>query len=108
MVQDEEQPKPKDTHDVSCQREQEQEEVAIVPPAYTVVHPRTVVIKVLQQEVEHGRKLLLVHNIRNTQTSAYGYGESPKMRMVFIQSSNKTSTSIPFQPFWQDGLITFN
>lgn len=56
MVQDEEQPKTEDAHDVSCQREQEQEEVAVVPPAYTVVHPRTVVIKILQEEMEHGRK----------------------------------------------------
>lgn len=56
MVQDEEQPKTEDAHDVSCQREQEQEEVAVVPPAYTVVHPRTVVIKILQEEMVHGRK----------------------------------------------------
>lgn len=54
VVQDEEQPKAKDTHNVSCQREQEQEEVAVVPPAYAVVHPRTVVIKILQDEMDYG------------------------------------------------------
>lgn len=53
MVQDEEQPKAEDTHDVSCQREQEQEEVTVVSPTYTVVHPRTVVIEILQDEMKH-------------------------------------------------------
>lgn len=56
VVQDEEQPKAEYAHDVSCEREQEQEEVAVVPPAYTVVHPRTVVIKILQEEMEYQRK----------------------------------------------------
>lgn len=54
VVQDEEQPEAKDAHDVSRQREQEQEEVAVVPPAYTIVHPWAVVIKILQDKMEHG------------------------------------------------------
>lgn len=48
MVEDEEQSKAKHGHDVSRQRQQEEEEVAVVPPTDTVVHPWTVVVKVLR------------------------------------------------------------
>ena len=50
MVQDKEQPKSKHGHDVSRQRQEEEEEVAVVSPADAVVHPWTVVVKVLQSE----------------------------------------------------------
>lgn len=99
VVQDEEQPKAKDAHDVSCEREQEQEEVAVVPPSYTVVHPRAVVIKILQNEMEHWRKgvwifchLLSEYSAGDKQTWAYRYGESPEMTAISTCSSNDIST----------------
>ena len=50
MVEDEEHAEAKHGHDVHRQREEEEEEVAIVPPADAVVHPRTVVVEVLQKK----------------------------------------------------------
>lgn len=67
VIQNEEQPKAKDTHDVSCQREQEQEEVAVIPSAYAVVHPRTMVIKILQDDMEDGRKRACIWKNTNIQ-----------------------------------------
>lgn len=51
MVEDEEQPKAKHSHDVGCQRQQEEKEVAVVSPADAVVHPRTVMVEVLNTVV---------------------------------------------------------
>lgn len=52
MTEYKEQAKAKHSHDVSRQRQKEEEKVPVVPPADTVVHPRTVVIKVLQRRQE--------------------------------------------------------
>lgn len=52
MAEYEEQAKAKHSHDVSRQRQKEEEKVAVVPPPDTIVHPWTVVIKVLQRNQE--------------------------------------------------------
>lgn len=49
-----EQAKAEHSHDVSRQRQKEEEEVPVVPPADAVVHPRAVVIKVLQSHQSGG------------------------------------------------------
>lgn len=51
MIEDKEEAEAKHGHDVSCEREKEQEEVSVVPPPDTVVHPGTVVIKLLDTVV---------------------------------------------------------
>lgn len=48
MVEDIKEAKAKHTHDVRCQREEEEEEIAVVPATDTVVHPRAVMIKLLR------------------------------------------------------------
>lgn len=48
VVENEEQAEPEHGHDVSRQRQQEQEEVAVVSPADAVVHPRAVMVELLQ------------------------------------------------------------
>lgn len=56
MTEDKEQAKAKHSHDVGRQWQKEEEKVPVVPPADTVVHPWTVVIKVLwriQEEKNH-------------------------------------------------------
>ncbi|TNN50541.1 hypothetical protein EYF80_039243 [Liparis tanakae] len=53
MVEDEEQAKAKHCHDVGSQRQKEEEEVAVVPPADAVVYPRTVVVEVLPRSDSH-------------------------------------------------------
>lgn len=53
MTEYKEQAKAKHGHDVRCQRQKEEEEVSVVPPADTVVHPWTVVIKVLQSNLKN-------------------------------------------------------
>lgn len=50
VVQDKEQAESKHGHDVSCQRQEEEEKVAVVSPADAVIHPWTVVVKILQNE----------------------------------------------------------
>lgn len=50
MVEDEEQAEAKHGHDVGRQRQKEEEEVTVVPSTDAVVHPRAVVVKVLQYE----------------------------------------------------------
>lgn len=50
VVENIKQAEAKHAHYVSRQRQQEQEEVTVVPPADTVVDPRTVMIKILQGE----------------------------------------------------------
>lgn len=50
MVEDKQQAKTKHSHDVNCQGQEEEEEVAVVPPTNAVVHPRTVVVKILNYE----------------------------------------------------------
>lgn len=52
MTEYKEQAKAKHSHDVSRQWQKEEEKVPVVPPADTVVHPWTVVIKVLQRNQE--------------------------------------------------------
>lgn len=47
VVEDKQQAEAKHGHDVSRQGQEEEEEVAVVSPADAVVHPRTVVVKVL-------------------------------------------------------------
>jgi len=47
VVQHEDQAEAKHVDDVHGQRQQEQEEVSVVPAADAVVHPRAVVVKVL-------------------------------------------------------------
>lgn len=47
VVENEEQAEAKHAHYVSRQRDQEQEKVTVIPPADTVVNPRTVMIKIL-------------------------------------------------------------
>lgn len=54
VVEDEEEAEAKHGHDVSRQRQEEEEEVAVVSPADAVVHPRTVVVKVLDTVVADG------------------------------------------------------
>lgn len=50
MVEDKKQAKAKHSHDVGSQWQEEEEEVAVVPPTNTVVHPRAVVVEVLHYE----------------------------------------------------------
>ncbi len=52
VIEDKEQAKAKHSHDVSRKRQEEEEEVSIIPPADAVVHPWTVVVEVLHQEVQ--------------------------------------------------------
>lgn len=52
VMQDKKQTEAKHGHDVSRQRQQEQEEVAVVPLADTVVHPWTVMVKLLNGKVK--------------------------------------------------------
>lgn len=40
----------KNSHHVDAQRQQEEEEVAVVSPSDAVVHPGTVVVEVLRRE----------------------------------------------------------
>lgn len=48
VVQDVYESEAEDTDHVKCQRQQKQEEVAVVSPPDTVVHPGTVMVKVLR------------------------------------------------------------
>jgi len=50
MEEDKEQAKAKHGHDVSRQRQEEKEEVTVVSPADAVVHPWTVMVKILHKE----------------------------------------------------------
>lgn len=50
VVEDEEEAEGENSHHVDGQRQQEEEEVAVVPPSNAVVHPGTVVVKVLRGE----------------------------------------------------------
>lgn len=65
MTEYKEQAKAKHSHDVSRQWQKEEEKVPVVPPADTVVHPWTVVIKVLQrnQEEKKSRKRYAVESV---------------------------------------------
>lgn len=58
MVEDEEEAEAEHGHDVSRQRQQEEEEVTVVPPADAVVHPRTVMVKVLHGSRSRRTQLL--------------------------------------------------
>lgn len=49
VVQDIDQAEAKYVHDVGGEREQEEEEIAIIPPTDAVVHPGTVVVKILRE-----------------------------------------------------------
>lgn len=48
VVQDKNQTKAKHIHNVSGEWQQEEEEVAVIPPTNAVVHPRTMVVKILR------------------------------------------------------------
>lgn len=48
VVQDKNQTKAKHIHNVSGERQQEEEEVAVIPPTNAVVHPGTMVVKILR------------------------------------------------------------
>lgn len=48
VVQDINQAKAKYIHDVGGKWQQKKEEIAIIPPTNAVVHPRTVVVKILR------------------------------------------------------------
>lgn len=52
VIQDKKQTKAKHSHDMSRQRQQEEEEVAVVPLADAVVHPWTVMVKLLKGKVK--------------------------------------------------------
>lgn len=54
MVEDKKQAEAKHGHDVGRQRQEEEEKVAVVPPADAVVHPGTVVVEVLDTVVTDG------------------------------------------------------
>ena len=54
VVQDVEQAEGEHAHHVQREGEQEQEEVAVVPPPDAVVDPGTVVVKVLQRGEKQG------------------------------------------------------
>lgn len=70
VVQHINQTKAKYIHDVGGKRQQEEEEMAIIPPTNAVVHPRTVVVKVLREHkgqqctnmTEGGMGVHKVHN----------------------------------------------
>lgn len=47
VVQDINQAEAKHVDDVGGQRQQKEEEITIISPSNTVVHPRTVVVKIL-------------------------------------------------------------
>ena len=55
MVVDVEQGQAEDTHHVEGERQQEEEEVTVVSPPHTVVHPRTVVVKCLKHKDSGGQ-----------------------------------------------------
>lgn len=57
MAEYKEQAEAKHSHDVSCQRQKEEEEVPVVPPTDTVVHPWTVVVEVLQR-IQKGKEIM--------------------------------------------------
>lgn len=50
VVEDKDEAKREDSNHVDGQRQQEEEEVAVVPSSYAVVDPGTVVVKVLKKE----------------------------------------------------------
>lgn len=54
MVEDKEQAEAKHSHDVCGQRQEEEEEVTVVPPADAVIHPWTVMVEVLDTVVTDG------------------------------------------------------
>ena len=56
MVQDVYEAEGEDTDHVNCQRQQKKEEVAVVAPPDTVVHPGTMVVKVLAGDCR-GKKI---------------------------------------------------
>lgn len=62
VVENEKQAEAKHAHYVSRQREQEQKEVTVIPPADTVVDPRTVMIKILQEEKRQVACVCVSHN----------------------------------------------
>lgn len=49
VVKDKDEAETEHSHHVSTQRQQEEEEVAVVSPANAVVHPGTVMVKVLRK-----------------------------------------------------------
>lgn len=51
VVEDKDEAEGENSHHVNAQRQQEEEEVAVVPPSDAVVHPGTVVVKVLRGRV---------------------------------------------------------
>lgn len=50
VVEDKDEAKRENPHHVNAQRQQEEEEVAVVPPSNAVVHPGTVMVKVLRRD----------------------------------------------------------
>lgn len=50
VVEDEDEAEGENSHHVDAQRQQEKEEVAVVPPSNAVVHPGTVVVEVLRRD----------------------------------------------------------
>lgn len=54
VEQDEKQAETKHSNDVRCQRQQEQEEVTVISPADAVIHPWTVMVKILYTVVTDG------------------------------------------------------
>lgn len=63
VVQDVYEAKGEDTDHVTCQRQQKQEEIAVVSPPDAVVHPRTVMVKVLRRD---DVKRKITHSMSNT------------------------------------------
>lgn len=58
VVQDINQAETKHIDDVSSKRQQEEEEIAVIPPSDAVVHPRTMMVKILRGNIEAIKTLL--------------------------------------------------
>lgn len=71
VVQDINQAKAKYVYDVGSKWQQEEEEMAIIPPTNAVVHPRTVVVKILREhrvkEGQKERKTMMICILRHIQ-----------------------------------------
>ena len=53
VIQDIHQGQGKDAEHMKCQRYEKLEEVSVVTPSHTVVHPRTVMVKSLRRKISH-------------------------------------------------------
>lgn len=89
MTEYKEQAKAKHSHDVSREWQKEEEKVPVVPPADTVVHPWTVVIKVLQRN-QLGKK-----KSRKHKTVEWKYSSAYSSIQYFVWSKTE-----PKYDFW--------